>query len=70
MPVKLKGGSTDAMYKFVAQLKRALAPHADVRQPQRLTTLLLLDLDESVTKQELEWELKSARIGDFRPMGP
>jgi hypothetical protein len=54
MLAELKGGSAGTMEKFVARLQQAPASHAEVRQSQRLTTLLVLDVDETATKKELE----------------
>lgn len=70
MIVELRGGSAEAVDTFAAQLQQALGNLADVRRPQRMTTLLVLDVEESATEDEVKAAVGGdAKVVGCKPMG-
>jgi hypothetical protein len=71
MIVELKGGSAEAVNQFAVQLQQALGPLAEVRRPQRMTSLLILDVEESATEEEVKAAIgeEEGKILNRKPMG-
>lgn len=68
--IELKGGDADDVIRFTNRLREVLGTLADVRQPQRLTTLLILDVEEWTSDEEVQAAIGEAgKIAGRKPMG-